>query len=95
MTTKTLQAARGEITEAFYEDAHVAGTHLRVLNLPASERGFTLQVARSLEEVDSALGRISRFLVAIALVGIAHRRRARPGRGARRARPGAAPDQDG
>ncbi|HWL32699.1 MAG TPA: HAMP domain-containing sensor histidine kinase [Gaiellaceae bacterium] len=71
VTTKTLRAARGEIKEPFYEDAHASGTHLRVLNLPAGERGFTLQVGRSLEEVDQALGTIRRWLLAIALVGIA------------------------
>ncbi len=71
VTTKTLQAARGEIKKAFYEDAHVSGTHLRVLNLPAGNQGFTLQVARSLEELDQALGRIRLYLLAVTLVGIA------------------------
>ena len=71
VTTKTLQAARGEINKPFYEDAHVSGTHLRVLNLPAGDRGFTLQVGRSLEELDQALGRIRRYLLAVTLVGIA------------------------
>jgi two-component system, OmpR family, sensor histidine kinase MprB len=70
VTTKTLEAARGEIEDPFYDDAHASGTHLRVLNLPAGERGFTLQVGRSLEEVDQALGTIRRWLIAIALVGI-------------------------
>ncbi len=70
VTAKALEAARGEIKEPFYEDAHAAGTHLRVLNLPG-EGGFTLQVGRSLEEVDQALGTIRRWLLAIALVGIA------------------------
>ena len=71
VTSKTLQGARGEINEPFYEDARVAGTHLRVLSLPSGEGGFTLQVARSLEEVDQALSRIGRFLIAIAIVGTA------------------------
>jgi two-component system sensor histidine kinase MprB len=71
VTEKTLQAARGEIKKPFYEDARVSGTHLRVLNLPAGERGFTLQVGRSLDEVDQALSRISRWLIALALVGTA------------------------
>jgi two-component system sensor histidine kinase MprB len=69
VTSKTLEAARGEIEEPFYEDARVSGTRLRVLNLPG--HGFTVQVGRSLEEVDQALGRIGRLLIAIALVGIA------------------------
>ena len=71
VTSKTLQAARGEINEPFYQDARAAGTHLRVLNLPAGERGFVVQVGRSLDEVDQALSRIRRFLIAIALVGVA------------------------
>jgi two-component system sensor histidine kinase MprB len=71
VTTKTLRSARGEIKKPFYEDARVSGTHLRVLNLPARGKGFTLQVGRSLEEVDQALSRIGRLLFAIAVVGIA------------------------
>jgi len=70
VTSKALQAARGEIKEPFYEDARVSGTHLRVLNLPAGAGSFTLQVGRSLEEVDEVLGTIRRWLLAIALVGI-------------------------
>ena len=70
VTTRALRAARGEVEKPFYEDAHASGTHLRVLNLPAGERGFTLQVGRSLEEVDQALSTIRRWLLAIALVGI-------------------------
>ena len=69
MTAKALRAARGEVADPFFEDARVAGTHLRVLNLPG-ERGFAIQVGRSLEEVDRALGRIRGFLIAIAVIGI-------------------------
>jgi two-component system sensor histidine kinase MprB len=71
VTRKTRQAARGEVDKAFYEDARTSGTHLRVLNLPAGDRGYTVQVGRSLEEVDQALGRIRRLLFAIAFAGIA------------------------
>jgi two-component system, OmpR family, sensor histidine kinase MprB len=64
------QAAAGEIDEPYYHDATVAGTHLRVLTIPLGAEGYALQVARSLEEVDHSLGRIRRWLLAIALVGI-------------------------
>ncbi len=70
VSERALQAARGEIDAPFYEDAHVEGTHVRVLILPL-EQGYAVQLARSLEEVDSALGRISRYLFALALVGTA------------------------
>lgn len=63
-------AATGEVDEPFYEDAHVEGTHLRVLTIPLLGEGYALQVARSLEEVDDSLGRIRGFLIAIALAGI-------------------------
>ena len=41
-----------------------------MLTLPL-DGGYALQVARSLEEVDSILGQIKRWLIALALVGIA------------------------
>jgi two-component system sensor histidine kinase MprB len=70
ISERALAAARDEIDEPFYEDAHVEGTHVRVLTIPLGG-GFAVQVARSLEEVDSILGRIKRWLIALALVGIA------------------------
>ena len=66
---RALAAARGAIDHPFYEDAHVQGTHVRVLTLPLG-RGYAVQVARSLEEVDGTLARIQRWLIALALVGI-------------------------
>ena len=63
-------AARGEIDEQFYEDAHVEGTHVRVLTIPLGQ-GYAVQVARSLEETDRVLSKISRWLIALTLVGIA------------------------
>jgi two-component system sensor histidine kinase MprB len=69
VSDRALRAARGEIDEPFYEDAHVQGTHVRALTLPLGQ-GYAVQIARPLEEVDSALGRISRWLLAIALAGI-------------------------
>jgi two-component system sensor histidine kinase MprB len=71
VSERALRAARGEVTEPFYEDARVEGTHVRVLTIPLSDEGYALQVARSLEEVDRVLGRVSRILIVIALVGIA------------------------
>jgi two-component system sensor histidine kinase MprB len=62
-------AARGEVEGAFFEDAHVQGTHVRVLTLPLGQ-GYAVQVARSLEEVDRVLAQITRWLVVLALVGI-------------------------
>ena len=57
-------------TGRFFEDAHVAGTHVRILTFGYSP-GFAVQVARSLTEVDHALGRIKMFLLLIAAGGIA------------------------
>jgi two-component system sensor histidine kinase MprB len=62
-------AAQGEVGKPFFEDAHVQGTHVRVLTLPLGD-GYALQVARSLEEADSVLRRVSRWLIALALVGV-------------------------
>jgi two-component system sensor histidine kinase MprB len=70
VSDRAAAAARGEIGEAFYEDADVGNTHVRVLTIPYGG-GYAIQVARSLEEVDAVLERISTFLLAIALVGIA------------------------
>ena len=70
VTDDATKAAAGEIDDAFYDDAHIQGTHVRVLTIPVGE-GYALQVARSLEEVDGALGRISRYLLAVAAVGVA------------------------
>jgi two-component system sensor histidine kinase MprB len=69
-TDKAKRTAAGEIRKPFYDDATVEDTHLRVLTIPVGQ-GYAVQVARSLEEVDRALGRISRYLLAVALVGIA------------------------
>ena len=70
ISAKVLEAARGDLDEPFYEDARVEGTHVRMLTIPLRETGYALQVARSLTEVDRSLSRISRWLLAIALVGI-------------------------
>jgi two-component system, OmpR family, sensor histidine kinase MprB len=70
VSDRARRTARGEIAEPFYEDAHVEGTHVRVLTLPLDQPGYALQVARSLEEVDRVLRRVSRWLIALALAGI-------------------------
>jgi two-component system sensor histidine kinase MprB len=70
ISDRDLAAARGEIDRPFFEDAHVEDTHVRVLTVPLGH-GYAVQVARSLEEVDSILGRLKRWLIALALVGIA------------------------
>ena len=70
VTDRAIKAAAGGIDDPFYDDAHIEGTHVRVLTIPVGE-GYALQVARSLEEVDGALGRISRYLLGVALVGVA------------------------
>ena len=64
------RAARGEVDAPFYEEARVQGTHVRILTLPLRDGGYALQVARSLEEMDSVLDRMRRYLLAIALAGI-------------------------
>jgi two-component system sensor histidine kinase MprB len=70
VSDRALAAARGEIDKPFYEDAHVQRTHVRVFVIPLGH-GYAVEVARSLEEVDSILGRIKNWLIALALVGIA------------------------
>ena len=57
--------------DAFFADARVDGTHLRVYTVPADEPGLALQVARPLRETDAALDRISTLLILIAAAGIA------------------------
>ena len=70
VSERAVRAARGEVKTPFYEDATIQGTHVRVFTVPLDEPGYALQVARSLEEVDSVLRRMTRWLLAVALVGI-------------------------
>jgi two-component system sensor histidine kinase MprB len=67
--TKHDRATAAGSQGAFFSDAHVAGTHVRVLTVPL-ERGYALQIARPLGEVDSSLARIRRWLLIIVLGGI-------------------------
>jgi two-component system, OmpR family, sensor histidine kinase MprB len=56
--------------DSFLDDAHVDGTHVRVLTRPLLGGG-AVQVARSLDEVDAQLRRILLALVAVGAVGVA------------------------
>ena len=54
-----------------YTDATVSGTHVRIVTVPTGTPGIALQVARSVEEIDSTLGRVRNLLLAVVLAGIA------------------------
>jgi two-component system sensor histidine kinase MprB len=69
VTDEVVAVARGE-SNAYFSDAHVAGTHVRLLTFPYLP-GYAVEVARPLNEVDHALGRIRLFLIAIAAGGVA------------------------
>ena len=68
VSDEVIAVARGE-RGRFFSDAHVRGTHFRVLTMPV--RGGALRVARSLTEVDNSLGHIKNLLILIAGGGIA------------------------
>ena len=55
--------------DEFFEDATVAGTHVRILTRPIAP-GFALQISRPLTEVDRSLDRIRTILVLVALAGV-------------------------
>jgi two-component system, OmpR family, sensor histidine kinase MprB len=69
VTGRDRAAAAGTSANAFFSDAHVAGTHVRVLTVPLGQ-GYALQIARPLNEVDNALARIRNWLLLIAALGI-------------------------
>jgi two-component system, OmpR family, sensor histidine kinase MprB len=69
VSNRALEAARGAEEEPFIEDAEAEGTSLRVLTIPLGQ-GYAVQMARSLEEVDTVLARVTRWLVVLALAGI-------------------------
>ena len=54
----------------YLSDADVAGVHVRVITVPYA-RGFAIQIARPLTEVDHSLSRIRTYLLIIAAIGIA------------------------
>ncbi len=67
---KRVRAVAADGGGAFFTDANVAGTHVRLLTVPLGQ-GFALQVARPLSEVDRALHRIRTLLLLVTLGGIA------------------------
>jgi two-component system sensor histidine kinase MprB len=71
LTARARRVARG-IEPAFFTDATVEGTHVRVLTSPVSRiPGLAVQLARPLDEVDGALGRLRIVLLVVTLAGIA------------------------
>lgn len=63
-------AAEGEAGDRFFSEATVGGIHARVLTF-AFNRGYAVQVARPLTEVDDTMGQIRLYLLLVAGVGIA------------------------
>ena len=68
VSDETVEVARG-LGEGFFSDAHVDGTHVRMLTFEYSP-GYAIQVARTLTEVDESLSELRTFLIIIALAGI-------------------------
>lgn len=56
--------------DPFFEDATVAGTHVRIITVQYAP-GIAIQIARPLDEVDRTLDRLAGFLTAISAGGIA------------------------
>jgi two-component system sensor histidine kinase MprB len=69
VSTRVVDVARNG-GETFLSDAHVDGTHIRMLTFPYVQ-GYAVQIARPLTEVDHSLGRIENLLILIAGGGIA------------------------
>ena len=65
---RTLEVARGE-RGAFFSDATVEGTRVRMLTVPLG-RGYALQLVRPLDEVDDLLGRVRLILLLVAAGGV-------------------------
>ena len=55
---------------AYYRDAEVAGTHVRILTVPLAP-GYAGQISRPLTEVDASLDRLRTILLLVALGGVA------------------------
>jgi two-component system sensor histidine kinase MprB len=68
VSNRTREVAAGD-AGAFFEDGHVAGTHIRILTVPV-QPGVALQIARPLTEVDHVLDRLRLILLVGALGGI-------------------------
>jgi two-component system sensor histidine kinase MprB len=69
VSDRVLAVARGE-EGSFYQDAHVAGTHVRILTVELLP-GLALQIARPLTEVDDVLADLRLILLLIAMGGVA------------------------
>lgn len=69
ISSRVRDVAAGD-ARAFLSDATVDGTHVRVFTRPLPD-GLAIQIARSLEEVDSTLGRLRWVLLAVSLGGVA------------------------
>lgn len=69
LSARALSVAQGS-EPAFFTDDTVAGTHVRVLTSPVGP-GLAVQLARPLDEVDGALGRLRVVLLVVALAGVA------------------------
>jgi two-component system sensor histidine kinase MprB len=67
--SRTLAVAAGN-TGAYFRDAHVAGTHIRIVTVPY-QAGIAVQIARPLTEVDDVLRRLRWILLAVAAGGSA------------------------
>jgi two-component system, OmpR family, sensor histidine kinase MprB len=68
VSDRTLAVARGE-DDSFFQDAHVAGAHVRILTIRTGNAA--LQIARPLTEVDNVLRRLRLILLFVALGGVA------------------------
>jgi two-component system, OmpR family, sensor histidine kinase MprB len=66
----TLSVARGQAS-GYFQDAHVAGVHVRVLTFQYPPSNLAVQIIRPLTEVDQSLRRIGLFLILIAGAGVA------------------------
>ncbi len=70
VNASTRAAAGGQSGASFFQDATVAGSHLRVLTLPL-QGGGALQLADSLVGTDHVLSRLRVILILLAIGGVA------------------------
>ncbi|HEY6068678.1 MAG TPA: ATP-binding protein [Gaiellaceae bacterium] len=69
VSAKVVRIARTGVG-TYFADAHVNGTHVRMLAFPYAP-GFAVQIARPLSEVDHSLSRIRKLLILITAGGVA------------------------
>ena len=67
--TQATKDVAGHRRGAYFTNATVGGTHVRILTAPLGE-GTAIQVVRPLDEVDRALGRLRWLLVAVVAAGV-------------------------